>query len=97
MKKIIFIRFVGNLAMGVLFVLWVSHFAAASVQEKWETTGALAAARSNHTAISLPNGPDSMILIVGGTGPSGPLNSAELYDPQSGTFNPTGSNGVCPR
>ena len=86
MKKVMMIRFVGDMAMGLLFLLSVSSFASGSVPEKWETTGAMVTARSNHTAISLPNGPDSMVLIVGGAGPSGPLDSAELYDPQVRDF-----------
>jgi hypothetical protein len=86
MKKVMMRRFLGNIAIGSLFLLWVSPFAVASVPEKWEPTGAMATARSNHTATSLS---DSMILIVGGIGPNGPLASAELYDPQSGAFSVT--------
>ncbi len=83
-----------QLIIGIISWLWVSPFAVASVPEKWETTGAMATARSNQTAISLLSGPDSQILIAGGTGPSGPLASAELYDPGSGTFSLTGSMGT---
>ena len=79
--------------VGFLSWLWVLSFAVASVPEKWETTGAMATARSNQTAIML-SGPDSPILIAGGTGPSGPVASAELYDPGSGTFSLTGSMGT---
>ena len=79
--------------IGLLSWLWVSPFAAASVPDKWEITGAMATARSNQTAIML-SGPDSPILIAGGTGPSGILDSAELYDPGSGTFSLTGSMGT---
>ena len=75
--------------IGILSWLWVSPLAVASVPEKWETTGAMATARSNQTAISLLSGPDSQILIAGGTGPSGQLASAELYNPGTGTFSPT--------
>src|SRR6266700_1472411 len=41
------------------------------------------------SATLMPNG---KVLIAGGTGPgNGPLASAELYDPATGTFIPTGS------
>jgi len=47
----------------------------------------LGAARANHTATLLPNG---KVLIAGGTN-GGNLSSAELYDPATGVFKPTGS------
>ena len=55
------------------------------------STGALHTARSIFTATLLNNG---KVLIAGGfaSGNSAdPLGSAELYDPASGTFTPTGS------
>jgi hypothetical protein len=61
-------------------------------------TGALADARGYHTATLLPDG---RVLITGGgppgwpgsfTGITGPfLASAELFDPKTGRFSPTGS------
>jgi hypothetical protein len=61
-------------------------------------TGSLADARGYHTATLLPDG---RVLVTGGgppgwpgsfTGITGPfLASAELYDPKTGTFSPTGS------
>ena len=54
-------------------------------------TGSLGTARSGATATALADG---RVLIVGGTGPGttygDALASAELYDPTSGTFRPTG-------
>jgi hypothetical protein len=58
------------------------------------TTGAAAVSRNSHTATLLPNG---LVLIAGGytgAGSSSPTNSAELYDPHAGVFNPTGTMGV---
>ena len=49
-------------------------------------------ARAYHTATSLPNG--KVLIAGGGTDPSVPLASAELYDPVSKTFSPTGSMGT---
>jgi hypothetical protein len=59
-------------------------------------TGSMTAPRLAHTAISLSNG---QVLIVGGadihdTDPANVLASAELYDPSSGTFTPTGGLSV---
>jgi hypothetical protein len=59
---------------------------------KFSPTGSLDAPRENHTATLMADG---RVLIAGGD-PSGgddqtPLASAELYDPKSGTFSPTGS------
>lgn len=51
-------------------------------------TGALTIARCKHTAGLLPDG---RVLIAGGSddrGWNGNLNSAEIYDPHSGTFAP---------
>ena len=55
------------------------------------TAGNLNTARLSHTATLLPNG---MVLIAGGAGQSygvSALSSAELYDPNAGTFSNTGS------
>jgi hypothetical protein len=55
-------------------------------------TGSLGTARAWHTATLLANG---KVLVTGGatgqTITSGPLTSAELYDPTSGTWTATGS------
>src|SRR2546428_3835784 len=52
-------------------------------------TGSLATGRFSHTATLLPNG---KVLVAGGIGTGGgPPSSAELYDPNSGTWKLTGS------
>lgn len=59
-------------------------------------TGSMATPRWRHTATALPNG---KVLVAGGfTSPYGPganaqpvTDTAELYDPATGTFTPTGS------
>ncbi|MGA8036692.1 MAG: kelch repeat-containing protein [Candidatus Acidiferrales bacterium] len=62
-----------------------------SATGQFSGTGNMTALRGDHTATLLPNG---QVLIAGGssmdvTGPG--LASAELYDPASGTFTPTGT------
>jgi len=47
------------------------------------STGSLAAGRYGHSATLLPNG---KVLVTGGTGTAGALDSAELFDLVSGTF-----------
>jgi len=52
-------------------------------------TGSVAVARSwGHGAVSLPDG---RVLVVGGWQGFGPVGSAELWDPVTGTFTPTGT------
>jgi N-acetylneuraminic acid mutarotase len=60
----------------------------------WATTGSMTTARGNHTATLLPNG---RVLVAGGLCSGGftyPDNSAELYDPSTGTWKATGSMNV---
>jgi len=57
----------------------------------WSPSGTMTSPRYVATAVFLPNG---KVLIAGGTSTSaesGALNSAELYDPATGTVTPTGS------
>jgi N-acetylneuraminic acid mutarotase len=54
--------------------------------------GSMSTPRSGHTATMLPNG---RVLIVGGSSSGNrvdaPVNTAELYDPATSSFRPTGS------
>jgi len=57
----------------------------------WSNTGNLNTSRFAHAAALLPNG---KVLVIGGYGVSHPLNilnSAELYDPATGTWSITGN------
>jgi Kelch motif len=57
----------------------------------WTSTGELNIGRYAHTATLLPDG---KVLVAGGAGSDTcftPTSSAELYDPDSGTWTPTGS------
>ena len=60
--------------------------------QKWSLTGSMKGKRFKHRAVRLANG---KVLVVGGTAtePSDDraLASAELYDPASGTWKPTGA------
>jgi hypothetical protein len=59
---------------------------------KFTLTGSMTTPRYMHAAVRLLDG---RVLIIGGVGYSGGkpdfLSSAELYDPATGTFSPTGS------
>jgi N-acetylneuraminic acid mutarotase len=63
--------------------------------ETWSGTGSLNIDRTGHTATLLPNG---KVLVAGGYNFTGnrftALNSAELYDPATGTWSITGSLNV---
>ena len=58
----------------------------------WTATGRMTTARSAHMATLLPNG---MVLVEGGandvSGTAFPLASAELFDPATGLWTPTGN------
>jgi N-acetylneuraminic acid mutarotase len=57
----------------------------------WASTGSLASTRHGHTATLLNNG---KVLVAGGFSGSTPLTTAEVYDPATGTWSPTGSMAV---
>ena len=59
-----------------------------AVSGSWTTTGSLNSPRENHSATLLPAG---KVLIAGGENSSGPIPSAELYDPNSGVWAATAS------
>ena len=57
----------------------------------WTPTGNLNTARYRHTATLLPNG---QVLVAGGLGGvvgNSPLASAELFNPATGSWTPTGN------
>jgi WD40 repeat protein len=67
---------------------------------RFTATGSMTVSRTGHTATLLPDG---RVLIAGGMQDVGPINpapllpgvaSAEMYDPVSGVFTPTGSMGI---
>jgi Galactose oxidase, central domain len=67
---------------------------AQAVASSWSYTGNLNTARAGHIATLLPDG---KVLVIGG--PNAAPGSAELYDPSTGTWSPTGSltgHGGCP-
>jgi hypothetical protein len=58
----------------------------------WIATGSMGTPRSGHAAVRLLDG---RVLVVGGSSANDEvdLTSAELYDPDSGTWSPTGNIG----
>ena len=60
--------------------------APANTSFSFEITGNLNTPRFRHTATLLPNG---QVLVAGGLGSGGDLASAELFDPDTGSWTPT--------
>ena len=61
----------------------------------WTPTGGMGTARTQHTAILLPDG---KVLVAGGEDDSASvIASTELYDPSSGLWTPTGGMGTARR
>src|SRR5262249_46403924 len=72
-----------------LFSLHSAHAA------PWVNTAALNLGRHSHTATLLPNG---KVLVTGGVGrTTGLTDSVELYDPATGSNQPTGSLAISRR
>lgn len=65
-----------------------NHFILDAPIRAWIPTGNLNVSRSAHTATLLPDG---RVLVAGGRGASAALDSAELYDPATGSWALTGS------
>ena len=96
-------KYIGRQPFGLILVLVglmsvamfaLEPLALAQVDPSWIPTGSLNTPRSDHTATLLRNG---KVLVVGGrNGNSVPnfLNSAELYDPTTGTWSITGSLNI---
>ncbi len=67
------------------------NFTISIYQHGFIATGSMSAVRTGYTATLLGNG---KVLVAGGFVPgTGPLASAELFDPTTGTFSATGSMG----
>jgi hypothetical protein len=76
-----------------LVVSWHGVRYPAIVDPAWASTGSMTQARRLHTAILLASG---QVLVAGGLAADGapPRNTAELYDPKTGTFAATGAMTV---
>lgn len=78
-------------------VMWSAIRYPALVDPAWQGTGNMVAPRSFAAIASVPNPVPphtgaAWMLVAGGFSPSGtPLSSAELFDPLSRTFSPTGA------
>jgi Galactose oxidase, central domain len=83
-----FVLILALLGLAGLATFALEPVALAQVNPSWTPTGSLNIARVYHTATVLPNG---KVLVTGGRGYNyEALNSAELYDPATGTWSITG-------
>jgi hypothetical protein len=89
--RVVSLTLVLALAFSLLLSARVGIATAQTAGPRWTYTGNLNAARQGHTATLLPGG---KVLIVGGYGAAGLLNTAELYDPFTGTWSLTGNLNV---
>jgi hypothetical protein len=79
----------GARAMAVATIaIWVMQMMSWTVSAQVTSTAPLTVARAAHTATRLNDG---RVLIVGGQNAGGPLDSAEIYDPATGTVSAAGS------
>lgn len=89
-----FIRFSGRQMAMILAILALTMICPQSIlaASKWSLTGSMNNGRDSHTATLLPNG---KVLVAGGIGAfigdSSRLISAELYNPDTGSWTNTGS------
>ncbi|GHH03856.1 kelch repeat-containing protein [Comamonas sp. JC664] len=61
------------------------------VDPGWSSTAAMATARAQHTGILLGTG---KLLVAGGVNSTGFVTSAELYDPDTGTWSAAAAPGI---
>ncbi len=73
---------------GITLLIGSISPALAQASSNWSATGSMATARYAFSGVQLTNG---KVLIAGGIGTGGILNSAELYDPVTGLWSATGS------
>ena len=83
-------RWFASILVLLMATLTLEPVALAGADPSWIPTGSLNITRSDHTATLLANG---KVLVVGGYNyeGGGDLNSAELYDPSTGTWSVTGN------
>src|SRR5437667_12850720 len=74
-------------ALSLALLICVVEPLSAAAAGTWSATGNLNIARYLHIATLLPSG---KVLVAGGSGISGVLTSAEIYDPALGTWTATG-------
>ena len=76
------------LTAGMAVIIGSTSASLAQAPASWSATGSMATARYAFSGVQLTNG---KVLVAGGIGTGGVLNSAELYDPATGLWSPTAS------